>query len=173
MNAHFRSGLTRAAVVLVAIVTGRPVIAVAQERPQPVAEIAVGTLVFPEAVETFGGGTVRFYVLPRVSVGPEFTYVSGDRHSHVIWTGNLTFDVIRGPRGQRRWTPFLVAGGGLYQTREHFFTREVYTSTEGAVTAGGGVRGRVGRRVHVGAEARFGTEPHLRLNGFVGVQLGR
>lgn len=88
-------------------------------------------------------------------------------------TGNLTFDVMA-PRSGRAQavTPFLVVGGGMFQTRESFFGED-YTYTEGAFTAGGGVRAAVGDRVTVGVDARLGWETHIRINGLVGVRLGR
>ena len=70
-----------------------------------------------------------------------------------------------------RVTPFLVAGGA-FQTHESFFTG-VFTSSEGAFSAGGGVRALVGDRVTVGIDTRFGWELHLRINGSIGLQLGR
>ena len=60
----------------------------------------------------------------------------------------------------------------MFQTREQFFTG-TYTSREGAFTAGGGVRAFVGDRVTVGLDVRLGWEPHVRINGLVGLQLGR
>ena len=69
------------------------------------------------------------------------------------------------------WFAFIV-GGGMFQTRESFFGDD-FTHTEGAFTAGGGVRGAVGDRVTVGLDARLGWETHLRINGVVGVRLGR
>jgi hypothetical protein len=150
--------------------------AAAQERPAPAVEIAAGTLVFADdgsPKEGFVGGNARLYVSPRVSLGPEIAYVRGDSHSHLMLTGNVTFDLLRPVNGQpRRVTPFAVAGGGIFQTRESF-PNEIFTSEDGAFTAGGGVRAWLGRRVFVGAEARIGWELHLRLNGLVGVQLGR
>jgi hypothetical protein len=155
-----------------------PGAAQAQERPPaPVVEFAAGTLNFPDdgemVTEGFAGGTLRVYLLPRVSVGPELSYVSGDRHSHLILTGNVTFDVL-GPAGHgpARVTPFVVAGGGLYRTSEQFRV-ENFVHTEGSFTAGGGVRALVGRRITVGGEARIGWELHLRVNGLVGIRLGR
>ena len=89
-------------------------------------------------------------------------------------TGNVTFDLIRpATRGRpRAVTPFVVAGGGLFQTRSSFAIED-FTSSEGAFTAGGGVRGHIGDRVIVGGEARIGWELHIRANAFVGVRLGR
>jgi hypothetical protein len=123
--------------------------------------------------ESLVGGTVRWYVLPRISIGPEIDYVHGHNHSHFIVTGNLTWDVVSSNRPRAGVvTPFLVVGGGLFQTRESLFTG-TFTSSEGAFTAGGGVRTSIGNRVTLGVDARVGWELHLRIGGLVGVQLGR
>ena len=124
------------------------------------------------------GGAARFYLLPRISVGPEIAYVHGENHSHLMLTGNVTFDFVRPVNRQPRpITPFVVAGGGVFQTREMFSgdgfpNDEVFTSSDGAFTACGGVRARVGRYLFVGGEARIGWKLHIRLNGMVGVPLG-
>jgi hypothetical protein len=123
--------------------------------------------------ESLLGGGVRLYLRPRISVGPEIAYIHGENHSHLMVTGNLTCDFFPPTNGRpRRVTPFVVAGGGLSQTREDL-VHETSTSSEGAFTAGGGVRGLVGDRITIGVDARVGWELHLRINGLVGVQLGR
>src|SRR6185436_5107711 len=74
----------------------------AQERPAPVAEVHGGTLLFADdsvVKENFIGGAGRFYVLPRISIGPEIAYISGSRHSHLMLTGNLTFDLLGSTSG--------------------------------------------------------------------------
>ena len=151
-------------------------IAAAQARPSPVVEFAAGALFFPDdstATEGFAGGTARFYVTPRVSVGPELSFVQGDNHDHLILTGNVTYDFI-GPENGRaaRVTPFVVAGAGLFRTNEEFPSGP-FSHNEGAFTAGAGVRALAGDRVTLGAEARIGWELHVRVNGFVGVRLGQ
>jgi hypothetical protein len=175
MNALHPPSVAGAALAIVLIASSSHP-AAAQERPGPVGELAAGTLLFADdgvVREGFVGGTARFYVLPRVSVGPEIAFIQGERHSHLMLTANVTFDVISPVNGEpRSVTPFVVAGAGLFQTREEF-PGEVFTSGEGAFTAGGGVRARVGERVLVGAEARIGWELHIRLNAMVGVRLGR
>ena len=60
----------------------------------------------------------------------------------------------------------------MFQTRQSL-ANEDFTHTEGAFTAGGGVRAAVGDRVTVGVDARIGWETHIRINGVVGVRLGR
>jgi hypothetical protein len=146
----------------------------AQEKPGPVAEVSAGWVGFADdgvVSEGLLGGSARFYLSPRIALGPEVVYIAGQNHSHLMVTGNLTWDVLAPTGGRpRRVTPFLVAGGGLFQTRQSF-PRGTFTSGEGAFTAGGGVRTAVGDRTTVGVDARIGWEPHLRVNGFVGVRL--
>jgi hypothetical protein len=173
IHSRFHSTLAVIAIALLATLA-RP--ASAQERPAPAAEFAAGALFFPDdgvVTEGFVGGAARFYVSPRTSVGPEIAYVSGDNHSHLMLTGNLTFDLIPPVNGKpSAVTPFVVVGGGLFRTNESFFNDD-FSHNEGAFTAGIGVRALVGRRLIIGAEARFGWELHIRLNGMVGVQFGK
>jgi hypothetical protein len=148
----------------------------AQERPSPTLDLAAGWVGFADD-GVVGEGMVaaasRFYVSPRLALGPELVYIRGDAHSHLVLTGNLTFDFVGSTNGRApAVTPFLVVGGGLYQTRASLWNRD-FTSTEGAFTAGGGARVAVGSRVTLGADARIGWEAHIRINGVVGVRLGR
>jgi hypothetical protein len=151
-------------------------LAVAQDRPGPTVDLAAGWVGFADdgiVSEGLVGAAARWYLLPRFSVGPELVSIHGTNHSHLVVTGNVTWDVLA-PTNHRphRVTPFLVAGGGVFQTREHFFDG-TYTSSEGAFTAGGGVRSLVADRVTLGFEMRVGWEPHIRINGLIGLQLGR
>ena len=150
-------------------------LAAAQDRPRPAGELAAGWVGFADdgiVSESLVGGAARWYLLPRVSVGPELVYIQGANHSHLVVTGNVTWDVLASTNRAHRVTPFFVAGGGVFQTREHFFNG-TYTSSEGAFTAGGGVRALAGDRVTLGLEMRAGWEPHIRINGVIGLQLGR
>jgi len=143
-----------------------------QDRPGPASEFSAGWVGFADdgiVSEGMVGGTVRWYVLPRISVGPELAFIEGSNHSHFVLTANVTFDLLSPVNGQpRAVTPFLVAGAGMFQTRETFFNGP-FTSTEGAFTVGGGVRVRAGDRVTLGIDTRIGWEPHVRVNGFIGV----
>jgi hypothetical protein len=142
----------------------------AQDRPPLAVEVAAGSLLFPDNVvnESFGGGNLRAYVSPGLSVGPEVSFIRGERHSHLMLTGNLTYDVL--DSRQRHVIPFLLIGGGLFQTREKF-ADATFTATEGAFTAGGGLRAHLGDRITAGFETRVGWELHARINGFIGVRL--
>jgi len=148
----------------------------AQDRPSPTLDLSAGWVGFADdgiVGEGMVGAAGRFHLSPRLALGPELLYISGDNHSHLVLTGNLTFDVLSPKAGRApAVTPFLVVGGGMFQTRESF-AAEDFTHTEGAFTAGGGVRAAVGDRVTVGVDARMGWESHIRINGVVGVRLGR
>jgi len=148
--------------------------AAAQARPAPAVEFAGGALLFPDdgtVTEGFVGAAGRFYLSPLLSVGPEFAYIAGSNHSHLMLTGNLTVDLAKPGSAV---VPFVVAGAGLFQTNENLpVTGGSFTHNEGAFTAGGGVRALVGDRVIVGAEARLGWEAHVRFNGFLGFRLGK
>jgi hypothetical protein len=146
--------------------------AASQELPAPVVELSAGWVGFPDdgtVSERLIGGTARWYLSPRISVGPEIVHIQGSGHSHLVATGNLTWDLHPPATGSLfHVTPFVVVGGGVFQTRQTFFTGP-FTANEGAFTAGGGVRVLVNNRVTIGAEARIGWELHLRVNGLVGV----
>jgi hypothetical protein len=167
---------TAARIALLALTLAHP--AGAEERPRPAFEIAAGALLFADdgvVKEQFVGGTGRVCLLPRISVGPELAYIQADRHHHLMLTGNVTVDFLPPLRGGRLRpvTPYAVVGAGLFQTKQQFPNNDSFTSKEGAFTAGGGVRALVGKAVIVGAEARVGWELHVRVNGLLGIQLGR
>ncbi|HEX8026979.1 MAG TPA: hypothetical protein VF491_00880 [Vicinamibacterales bacterium] len=167
--------LFSAAIGLIALLAPLAGSAGAQERPLPAVEFGAGWIGFADdgiVSEGLVGGAGRWYMSPRISLGPEVVYIFGSNHSHLVATGNVTFDLLSPEGGRPRdVTPFLVAGGGLYQTRETFFAGD-FTSNEGAFTAGGGVRAS-SDRITIGIDARVGWELHLRVNGFVGFRLGR
>jgi len=166
------AGAGFAIVVLVLVCVGPHVHA--QERPAPAVDLTAAWIGFADdgvVSEPGFGGALRWYVSPRIAIGPELLYIRGDSHSHLALTGNLTWDVL--PQATHpKATPFLVAGAGMFQTHEEFFDDAV-TSTEGAFTAGGGIRSRVANRISVGVDARIGWELHLRIGGFAAIRIGR
>jgi hypothetical protein len=148
---------------------------VAQDRPPFALEFSSGWAGFVDDATihhaVFGGGA-RFYLTPRISVGPELVYMVGpDDDRDWMLTGNLTFDVLRPIDNRpRRITPYLLAGGGIFQHRDRFF-RRTFTATEGAFTGGGGVRLFLTRSLYIAPEARLGWELHQRLTVTIGVLL--
>jgi Outer membrane protein beta-barrel domain len=118
------------------------------------------------------GGAARVYVTPRISLGPEITYMRGpntDRDWYFL--GNLTWD-IRHPQAGRppRVSPFLIAGGGFF-THSDRFPSGTFTSSEGAFAAGGGARVHITDRVYAMGDFRIGWELHYRITGGIGVTM--
>ena len=162
---------TRVCALTIAMLAA-PITAAAQDRPAAVAEFALGWVGFADdgiVSETLAGGAARFYVASRIGLGPEVVYLAGPNHSHLVVTGNVTIDLVSPARPV---TPFLIVGGGLFQTRESFPSGS-FTSSEGAFTVGGGIRASVGDRVMLGLDTRIGWETHLRLNATLGVRLDK
>ena len=168
LSESVRRSLGAAALTLCAVIVGH-----AQERPGPALDLGAAWIGFADDGVVSEGAidvAARWYVSPRIALGPELLYIRGDNHSHLVLTGNLTWD-LRPDTTHPNVTPFLVVGAGMFQTRETFVSGN-FTSTEGAFTAGGGVRARVSNRVSAG-NARVGWETHVRVGGFVAIRLGR
>jgi len=157
-----------AAVLMAAFPTGAP----AQDRPAPAVEGLAGYAGFVDDAtisHTIFGGAARWYLLPRVSVGPELVYMIGPRDDRdLVVTGNVTFDFLA---GRPAATPFLVAGGGLFRHTDRFNGRS-FSSTEGSFTLGGGVRVPLGERLYIAPEFRIGWETHYRVSAALGWRLG-
>ena len=169
-----KSALVTCAIIGIALFAPWP--AAAQARGTMVVDASAGSTFFADdgvVSEGTVGAAARWYLTPRVSIGPEFTFVSGESHSHRVLTGNLTFDLLSPRSGQSRVTPFIVIGGGVFNTTESFALRgRRFSSSEGAFTAGGGIRVPINDRVSAGADARIGWEPHVRVMAFASVRLG-
>jgi hypothetical protein len=118
------------------------------------------------------GGAARFYVTPRISVGPEITYMRGpgdDRDWYVL--GNLTWDILYPSAGRPpRVSPFLIVGGGFFTHSDRVGTG-IFTSSEGAFAAGGGARVHITDRVYAMGDFRIGWELHYRVTGGIGVSM--
>ena len=132
----------------------------------PAVEGAAGKSWFADdsAIEhTIGSAALRWMLSPRVSIGPEITYMKGPGSDRDLFlTSNITFDTR--PSGI---TPFIVGGGGFFRHSDRF-GRETFSSMEGAFTAGGGVRFPLRSGLYIAPEARIGWELHSRLQVTVG-----
>src|SRR6476659_3430118 len=83
--------------VCVCIVMAIPSSLAAQERPRAALEFTSGWAGFADdgiVSEGLVGGAARFYLLPRISVGPEVAFIQGSNHSHFVLTGNVTCDLL-------------------------------------------------------------------------------
>jgi hypothetical protein len=149
--------------------------ALAQSRPASFGvEAAVGYAGFADdgiVGHSLVGGAARWRLAPRIWIGPEIVYMKGEgEHSDLMLTGNVTVDLLERRTG-RQAIPYLLVGGGLFQTRDTFGS-ETFTSSEGAFTAGGGVRIFLTDSFYIAPEFRGGWEPHVRVSVSAGVQLG-
>jgi hypothetical protein len=118
------------------------------------------------------GAAARIYLSPRISVGPEITYMRGPNTDRDwFFLGNLTWD-IRQPQAGRppRVSPFLIAGGGFSTHSDRFITG-VFRTYEGAFAAGGGSRIHITDRVYAMGDFRIGWELHYRITGGIGVSM--
>jgi hypothetical protein len=156
-----------------ALVTAFAATATAQDRNGGAAEGMVGYAGFTDEStisHTVFGGAAKWYLLPRVAVGPEIVYMIGPRDDRdLVVTGNVTFDFRPEPRVV---TPFFVAGGGLFRHSDRFGGR-TFSSTEGSFTGGGGVRVPLGGRLYLAPELRIGWEIHYRVDVALGWRQGR
>jgi hypothetical protein len=164
--------------VTVLLLTALPTTADAQEvsKPAPVVEFALGRSTFVDdggIHHTTGAVAGRWYLTPRVAIGPEAVYMVGPgRDRDLFLTGNVTFDLVTSVATRRRPViPYVVAGAGLFRHSDAFGGAS-FTSYEGAFTAGGGVRAWFADRVYVAGEIRAGWEPHVRYSVHVGLALG-
>jgi len=175
MNGRFGMALTIAAMLAG---VAQPVFA--QGRPAPLAEAVVGQSGFiDEAWDYFGtiGGGVRVFVAPRLAIGPEVAYLSGEFDaSNLTVTANMTFDIVPDD-GRRKVVPYLVAGGGYLRQKTVVgggpgSTALVpFTSGEGTMSGGVGARIALGSHLFVAPEFRLGWEPESRIAVTIGVRL--
>ena len=156
---------------------GQPVFA--QDKPAPIVEAVVGQSGFiDEAWDYFGtiGGGVRVFVTPRLAIGPEVAYLSGEFDaSNLTVTANMTFDIVR-----RRWqteSRTVSRSGRRLPPAEDPGRRRTgstalvpFTSSEGTMSAGVGARIALGSHLFVAPEFRLGWEPESRIAVTIGVR---
>jgi len=181
LGGHVRRRLA-AVLSIAAAVGGAAHPASGQEKPSPVVELIVGRSSFIDEAwdhfETLGAGA-RVFLTPRLAIGPEVTLLLGAfdglEASHLLVTGNMTFDFMRDDRA-RRVVPYFAAGGGYMRQRTLVgggpgSTSIVpFTSSEGTVSAGLGARIAITSRVFIAPEFRLGWEPETRVALTVGMR---
>jgi hypothetical protein len=142
--------------------------------PAAAIEVTAGHAGFvDDATIGFGvvGAAFRLHLTPRVSVGPEVTYLRGpDDKRNFTATGNITFDVLDTGGERPRVMPFLVAGVGVFRSSDRL-NGQPFSQIEAALTGGGGIRVWLGQHVYAASEVRIGWEPHLRVTGTIGFEL--
>ena len=159
---------------------GQPVLA--QDTPAPIVEAVVGRSGFIDEVwdyfSTIGGG-VRVFVTPRLAIGPEVAYLSGEfdalEASNLTVTANMTFDIVRDDV-RRRIVPYLAAGGGYLRQKTLVGSGPgstalvPFTSSEVTMSGGVGARIALGAHMFVAPEFRLGWEPETRIAVTIGMR---
>jgi hypothetical protein len=161
MNGRLGMALTIAALLSGA---GQPVRA--EDKPAPIVEAVVGTSGFIDEVwDYFGtiGGGVRVFVTPRLAIGPEVAYLSGEFDASTLTvTANMTFDIVSDDGRRRQKTR---VGGGPGST-----ALVPFTSSEATMSAGVGARIALGSHIFVAPEFRLGWEPETRIAVTIGMR---
>jgi hypothetical protein len=176
------SGRLATALTIALTLSGVAQPVLAQDQPRSIVEAVVGRSGFiDETWDYFGtiGGGARVFVTPRLAIGPEIAYLSGEfdalEASNLTITANLTFDIVRDD-GTRRVVPYVAAGGGYLRQKTLFGSGPgstalvPYTSSEGTLSAGGGVRIALGSHMFVAPEFRLGWEPETRIAVTIGMR---
>jgi hypothetical protein len=177
MSSRLKTVLTIAATLSA---LGQPVLA--QDKPAPIVEAFVGRSGFIDEVwdyfSTIGGG-MRVFVTPRLAIGPEVAYLSGEfdalEASNLIVTAHMTFDIVRDD-GRRPVVPYLAAGGGYLRQKTLVGSGpgstalKPFTSSEGTMSAGVGARLALGSQLFVAPEFRLGWAPETRIAVTIGMR---
>jgi hypothetical protein len=116
------------------------------------------------------GAAVRFYVLNKLSIEPEFLYLYKDStDSDIGFQVNVARDF--GKLGGKT-VPYVVGGVGVLHTRLKFplgnGLRNEFSTTEGLVSGGVGVKVYLNDRWFVAPEFRLGFETILRATVSIG-----
>lgn len=102
------------------------------------------------------GADARWYMSPRVALGPELVYMIGRGHArYLALAGNITVDLFA---RRRAATPFFLAsyGGEHHSNSYGGGSFVVYSSF---LSIGAGVRVPLGERWYLAPEAQVGAVP--------------
>jgi hypothetical protein len=124
-------------------------------------KLIIGTSAFLDEEIPFDhfdiGASMRFGLTKRLSVEPQFIYMSGPGSDRdYTLTGNISYDLLT----VSRYSIYVVGGGGLIHHTEQFLNRE-FSDNEWTANGGIGVRLRLTEQFFLAPEFRFGTEPLL------------
>ena len=122
-------------------------------RPRVEVKATFGASGFGDELEyphVVAGGSVRFYLTRRLSVGPELLYMRRSRDDQdYLFVPSVAYD-LTDPR--KRAVPSLIGGVGAYQRRGRFTSPPTWSADAGA-----GVKIFLNDRLFVAPEARIGS----------------
>src|SRR5678816_736841 len=122
-------------------------------------------------------GSFRVYVTRRVSIEPEFLYMTNNPNDR-DYLGQVSVAYDFGDSG-KRFVPYVVAGAGVLRHRSQFFGADFVTGqprvfdtsyTSFAVSAGGGVKMFLTKRLFIAPEGRVGYQPSVRGTVSIGYE---
>ena len=123
------------------------------------------------------GGSFRVYVTRRVSIEPEFLYMTNNPNDR-DYLGQVSVAYDFADSG-KRFVPYVVAGAGVLRHRSQFFGADFDTGqprvfdtsyTSFAVSAGGGVKLFMTKRLFIAPEGRVGYQPSVRGTVSIGYE---
>ena len=110
------------------------------------------------------GGSMRFYVTPRMGIEPEFLYMRGPRQDRdITFIPHFTYDF----GNSLRRVPYVTGGMGVMRHTDMVGTGK-YTNTEWTVSGGVGMKFFLTEKVFIAPEFRMGFEPILRATASIG-----
>lgn len=131
------------------------------DQPSRDLKLVLGTSAFLDEEIPFdhfiAGASMRFGLTKRLSVEPQFLYMSGpgsDRDYTLI--GNISYDLMK----SSRYELYVVGGAGLIRHSEDF-QRGTFSTNEWTSNGGLGVRLFITDQFFIAPEFRFGWEPLL------------
>jgi hypothetical protein len=132
-------------------------------------KLIIGTSAFLDEEIPFDhfdvGASIRFGVTPRLSIEPQFLYMSGPGSDRdYTLTGNISYDLL----SVSRFSIYVVGGGGLIHHTEEFPISGKFSSNDGTVNGGIGARLYFAEQFFIAPEFRFGLEPLLTAQVGIG-----
>ena len=120
--------------------------------------------------QLMGGGSLRYHVSSRVSVGPELLFVRlCDQQIFTFYHPQMSGMVhLAVDLGKGRVSPYLLGGAGFVRNRDSFGRSNYRTEFAG----GGGAKFFLTDRVFLAPEVQIGGRvSHFRVTGALGILL--
>ena len=120
--------------------------------PRVEVRATLGAAGFGDEIEyphVVAGGSVRFYVTRRLSVGTELLYMRRSRADQdYLFTPTVAYDLTD---STKKAVPYIIGGVGAYQRRGRFTSPTTWSADAGA-----GVKIFLNDRLFIAPEARIG-----------------
>jgi hypothetical protein len=137
-------------------------IAYSDDRPTNDFKMVLGASAFLDEEIPFDhfdiGASMRFGLTKRLSVEPQFLYLSGPGSDRdYTLTGNISYDLLT----NSHFSVYVVCGGGLIRHTESFFQSGDFSVNDWTANGGIGARIHFTEQLFIAPEFRLGFEPLL------------